>query len=108
MNTNIAVKPRYDYELPAVGQHLGTIVRVNDLGIVQSAGYGASHKILIYIALDDEATSTGGPKVVVHRCPFNSAPTSRLGKYLWQLGLQPSSATSFMDICKAIIEEGHC
>jgi hypothetical protein len=94
---SIIVAPKV-YELPEVGGHIGTITRIEDLGIVHSDAYGDQHKIKIYIRIEDEKTSTGEVIFVFQTCTLSLGAKSRLGTFLRQLGLPIDGAFDLADL----------
>jgi hypothetical protein len=94
---SILVAPKV-YELPEVGGHIGTITRIEDLGIVHSDAYGDQHKIKIHIRIEDEKTSKDEVIFVFQTCTLSMGAKSRLGTFLRQLGLPIDGALDLADL----------
>lgn len=94
---SIIIEPKI-YELPEVGNHVATITRVEDLGIVKSELYGPQHKVKIHVRIDDEKTSKGETIVVFQTCSMSLSPKSRLGTFLRQLGIPTDGAFDLADL----------
>lgn len=93
----IIVEPKV-YELPSAEQHIATITRVDDLGIVDSKMYGKQHKVRFVYTLEDQRDSKGEEMQVFETMAASIGEKSRLGKRLRSIGVDTSKALDITEV----------
>jgi hypothetical protein len=94
----IIVEPKV-YELPTAEQHVATITKVEDLGMVTSDLYDPAHMVRFTYVIEDQLDSKGEKIFVSERMTTSLGQKARLGKRLRSLGIdtkQPLDITQVL------------